>query len=394
MISTTSVLAQEQADTIERVRDIARRFLDRELTATQIDAWEADHGASRALVAGLGELGLCGLTVPQDYGGAGRHVVALLAVVTEIARRSHSLSGIYWAHTAYVSLNIVHAGTDHQKQWILPQAAAGRMMFAYGLSEPNVGADLAAVECRAERRGDRVVINGAKRWTSGASIADFIYALVRTGPAEARRRNLSFVLIPRQAPGVDISTIETLGDRGTPICDVTFHDVEIPFENVIGGESGWNNAWPLLAGPALEVEKLGMPAMGLGIAEAAVQEAWNYSQERRQFGQRICGFQSVRHALADAQTKLQACRLMIQHAAQLVERELPSAVETAMTKLYVSETVREIVLSCQQILGAYGYAKGYAMERYVRDVLIMPIAGGSSAIQRNNVAALMRLPRE
>jgi alkylation response protein AidB-like acyl-CoA dehydrogenase len=216
---------------------------------------------------------------------------------------------------------------------------------------------------------------------------------VRTGPPEDRRQNLSFVLVPVTAEGVEISLIETMGDRGTPICDVTFTDVEITMADVVGGEAGWNAGWGLLAGPALEVEKLGMPAMGLGIASAAVDLAWRYSQERHQFGQPICTFQAVRHVLADVQTKLLACRLMIEHAAALVEAGAPSAVETSMTKLYVGETVREIVLACQEVLGAYGYAKGMPMERYVRDVLIMPIAGGSSAIQRNNIPTLMGLPR-
>jgi alkylation response protein AidB-like acyl-CoA dehydrogenase len=373
--------------------DAVRTYLDREVTEEVVERWEVDHGASRAVVAGLGELGACALTVPVEYGGQGRDVRTLLAVVTEIATRSHSLSGVFWAHTAYVSLNIASAGTEAQRRRLLPEAAAGRVMFAYGLSEPDVGADLAGVECTAVRDGDRVVVNGAKRWTSGASIADHIYALVRTGPPEARRRNLTFVLVPARAPGVEISLIETMGDRGAPICDVTFTDVEITMDDVVGGEDGWDDGWRILTGPALEVEKLGMPAMGLGIATAAVDLAWRYSQERRQFGERICSFQSVRHLLADAQTKLLTCRLMIDHAARLVEAGEPSAVQTCMTKLHVGEAVRDIVLACQQVLGAYGYAKGLPMERYVRDALIMPIAGGSSAIQRNNITALMGLPR-
>lgn len=368
-------------------------YLDREVTAEVIERWESDHGASREIVRGLGKFGACGLTVPVEYGGQGRRVRSLLAVVTEVARRSHSLSGIFWAHTAYVSLNIAAAGTEAQRRRLLPRAARGELMFAYGLSEPNVGADLAAVECTAVRAGDRVVVNGAKRWTSGASIADYVYALVRTGPPADRRRNLTFVLVPVSAAGVEVSLIETMGDRGTPICDVTFTDVEITMDDVVGGEAGWNAGWNVLAGPALEVEKLGMPAMGLGIASAAVDLAWRYSQERRQFGAPICTFQAVRHVLADVQTKLLTCRLMIEHAAGLVEAGAPSAVETSMTKLYVGETVREIVLACQEVLGAYGYAKGLPMERYVRDVLIMPIAGGSSAIQRNNIPTLMGLPR-
>ena len=185
-----------------------------------------------------------------------------------------------------------------------------------------------------------------------------------------------------------------MGVRGIPTNDVILEDVEVPFDNVLGGEPFWNNGWSLLAGPALEIEKLETPALALGVAEAAVAEAWEYSQQRKQFGAPICTIQSVRHMLSDVQTKLQACRLMLMSAAWKVDQGQPSAVDTSMTKLFVSDTARDIVLTCQQVLGAYGYAHGFAMERYVRDALIMPIWGGSSAIQKNNIANLMRLPRK
>jgi len=184
-----------------------------------------------------------------------------------------------------------------------------------------------------------------------------------------------------------------MGVRGLPTNDVVLEDVSVPFANVVGGEAAWNRGWSLLAGPTLEAEKLGVPALAIGIAEAAIAEAWEYSQQREQFGVRLCGIQSIRHMLADVQTKLAACRSMLSHAAWKVHTGQPSAVETSMAKLYVADTAREIVLTCQQVLGAYGYAHGFAMERYVRDILVMPIWGGSSAIQKNNIANLMHLPR-
>lgn len=269
------------------------------------------------------------------------------------------------------------------------------MLFAYGLSEPDIGADLGNVKTRAEKRGGQVVVNGFKRWTSGADIADYIYALVRSGPAEARRENLSFVLIPTDAKGVTITRLSGMGCNGTALTDVALDDVEIPADNIVGGEECWNKGWSMLAGPALEIEKLGPSAISLGIAEGALAEAWQYSQERKQGGKLICGHQTVRHVLSEAQTKLQACRLMMKHSAWLVQTRQPSAAATCMAKLFITETAKEIVLSCQQsVMGAYGYAHGFNMERYVRDVLGPTIYGGSSAIQRNNIANLMRLPRE
>jgi alkylation response protein AidB-like acyl-CoA dehydrogenase len=258
-----------------------------------------------------------------------------------------------------------------------------------------VGADLANVKTRAERKGDRVIVNGSKRWTSGADVADYIYTLVRSGPVEAKRKNLSFLIIPTNSKGLTITRIPVMGAHGSSTNDVQFQDVEIPFENVVQGEAGWNNAWNILAGPALEIEKLSPSAIALGQAEAAVAEAWAYSQQRVQGGKRICGHQAVRHVLSDVQTKLQACRLMLRHAASLVENRQPSAVATSMAKLFITENAKEIVLACQQyVMGAYGYAHGFNMERYVRDVLVGPIIGGSTAIQRNNIANLMKLPKE
>jgi alkylation response protein AidB-like acyl-CoA dehydrogenase len=297
-------------------------------------------------------------------------------------------------NACYGSLNIAHVGTEEQKKRLLPALCAGDMLFAYGLSEPDTGADLASVKTRAERRGDKLIINGYKRWCSGAAMADYIYMLVRSGEPAARYKNLSIVLVSPQTPGITLQPIGTMGVRGIPTNDVILEDVEVPFDNVVGGEACWNQGWSLLAGPTLEAEKLEVPALAVGVAEAAVAEAWEYSQQRKQFGKRICGIQSIRHMLADAQTSLAACRLMLSNAALKVHRGEPSAVETSMAKLFVCDTARDIVLSCQQVLGAYGYAHGFAMERYVRDVLVMPIWGGSSAIQKNNIANLLRLPRE
>jgi len=173
--------------------------------------------------------------------------------------------------------------------------------------------------------------------------------------------------------------------------DVVFEDVVVPVANVVGGDAGWNQGWRMLAGPALDVEKLEITAVTLGIATAAVEDAWAYAQERRQFGKAISGHQAVRHALVDARTKLQACRHMLYHAAWLAQHERPCSVETSMAKLFIGETAVEIVLACQRIMGAYGCAADYDMERYVRDVVCMPIVGGSSNMQRNNIANRLRL---
>ena len=259
------------------------------------------------------------------------------------------------------------------------------------MSEPDIGGDLASVTTTARRDGDNVVVNGTKRWCTAARIADYVYTLVRSDAEAPRYRNLSFILVPTRAPGITITTIDHLGLRYAETTDVVFEDVVVPLANVVGGEAGWNQGWRMLAGPALDVEKLEITAVTLGIATAAVEDAWTYAQERRQFGKAISGHQAVRHALVDARTKLQACRHMLYHAAWLAQHERPCSVETSMAKLFIGETAVEIVLACQRVMGAYGCAADYDMERYVRDVVCMPIVGGSSNMQRNNIANRLRL---
>jgi alkylation response protein AidB-like acyl-CoA dehydrogenase len=388
------LVAMTDPDDIEMLRSSLRRLLDNIATQEEVAKWDHEDSIPRAHLERLGELGVCGLAVAEEYGGVGLSVRTLVMVITELARRSAALASLYIQCASYAGLNIGELGTKEQKARFLPAVAEGKLMFALGLSEPDVGADLASVKTRATLKGDRVIVEGAKRWCSGAEVSDFIYALVRSGRAEDRYRNLSFVIVPRDAPGVSITRTATMGMRGSPTNDVVFDEVEIPVENIIGGPEAWNKAWQQLAGPTLEIEKLQPSAIGVGIAEGAVAEAWEYSQQRSQFGSRICAHQAVRHQLAEAQTKLQACRLMLDHAADLVDRGEPSAVQTSMTKLFVAETVRDITITCQMVMGAYGYAEGFNMERYVRDALVLPIFGGSSAIQKTNIANLLKLPRQ
>jgi alkylation response protein AidB-like acyl-CoA dehydrogenase len=378
---------------MEMLRDSLRRMLDEIAPAEAVFKWDKEDYIPRELVERLGELGVCGLTLPEEYGGMNLSIISQFMVIEELARRSCALASIYIQCASYAGRNIFELGNDEQKQRFLPAVCEGKLLFALGLSEPDVGADLASVKTRAMLKGDRVIVNGAKRWCSGAEYCDYIYALVRSGAVEDRYRNLSFLIIPRDAPGITISRAGTMGMHGTATNDVIFEDVAIPSANIMGGVEAWNQGWQQLAGPTLETEKLQPCAMALGIAEGAVAEAWQYAQERSQFGKKICGHQAVRHQLADVQTKLQACRLMLDHAAALVDRGEPSAVQTSMTKLFVAETVRDITITCQMVMGAYGYSEGFNMERYVRDAMVLPIFGGSSAIQKTNIANLLRLPK-
>jgi alkylation response protein AidB-like acyl-CoA dehydrogenase len=377
---------------IAMLRDTLRRFLAAELPPEKARRCDRDKTFDRESFRRLAELGVCGLTIAPEHGGQGRDLVAAVAVIEELARHGPSLAAPFIHSAFYGGVNVGESGSEAQKRELLPKLARGELLFAYGLSEPDVGGDLASVTTRARREGDRVVIDGTKRWMTGARFADWYYCLVRSDAEAPRYRNLSIVLVPSNAPGISIRDIEHSGLRYAETCDVFFDGVSVPLENVVGGPEGWNQGWKKLAGPSLDVEKLEITACALGFATGAVDLAWRYAQERTQFGKPICAHQSVRHDLVDARTKLQACRHMLYHAAWLANEGRPCSVETSMAKLFVGDTAVEIVLKCQQVMGAYGLAQDYDMERYVRDLLVMPIVGGSSKMQKNNIAARLRLP--
>lgn len=379
---------------ITMLRDLIRKFLDREAPLALVAEWDRKDEMPRSIFDAMGQLGISGLMVPEEYGGTGVDVPATMVVVEELARRSITIATMYLMNVCYGSMNIVASGSETQKKELLPRLAAGELMFSLGLSEPDIGADLANVKVTARREGDKIIVNGTKRWCTGANMTDYIYALVRSGEPDARHKNLSFLLIPNKTPGISITDWQTMGFKGMATNDVMFDEVVLGVDAIVGGEAMWNKGWSLLTSSALEAEKLVVGAAALGIASQALDDAWNYSQERKQFGKPICTIQSLRHLLSDCKTKLLASRLMMHNASQLTHANLPCAAETSMTKNFVSENCVDVVLTCQRVLGAYGFAVGLPMERYVRDILCTRILGGSVEIHKNNIANRLGLPRQ
>jgi alkylation response protein AidB-like acyl-CoA dehydrogenase len=377
--------AASESEHLQMFRDSIRRFVAKEMPREAAAKWDKENCFPRQVFARLSELGVMGLTVPEEYGGTGRDIIATMIAIEELSKRSLAVAVPYVMAACYAGMNLVECGSEEQKRILLPKVAAGEMLFAYGWTEPDVGADVACMKTTADREGADVMINGSKRFCSGAEICDYIFTVVKSDRAGLRYKNLSVVLVPPSTPGVSITRIEGLGMKGAATTDVIFDNVRVPFWNVLGGEPGWNRGWDLIMGSGLDVEKLEVAAIALGIAQAAMEDAWDYAQTRVQFGRPISGYQSIRHKLADMATQLHACRLMLGHAADLSNRHMKCGIETSMTKLFVTESAKAIVLECQTIMGAYGYVKDFDMERYVRDVLLMPIIGGSSAIQRNNI---------
>ncbi len=387
---TETSFAAEPGHVTEIRRQVSRFVAERMPREKRIE-WDREARWDRSVFAEFASLGLIGLTIPEAYGGAGQDLVSATAVIEELCQGGTSVAGPYIHAAFYGGMNLAENGTEAQKQEWLPKLALGDAFFCYGLSEPNVGGDLASVETRAERRDGRIIVNGAKRWCTGADWSDVIYCLVRSGPPDARYRNLTFLLIPTDAPGVTMQDLAHANLRYTHSQDVYFDNVDLDESAIVGGPEMWDQGWKLLAGRALDVEKIEITAVAYGIARAAVDEAWAYARERVQFGKPIAQHQAIRHKLVTARTKLAACRHMLYHGAWLANEGLPCSVETSMAKLFVADTGVDIALACQQVMGAYGLSDAHDMERCVRDLLSMPIVGGSSDMQKNNLASLWKL---
>lgn len=389
MIETT----HDEPEHITALRRQLRRFVAEKAPREKRRAWDKAHDWPRDLFRELADMGLCGLTIAEAHGGLGEDIVAAVAAIEELSRAGPFLSGPFIHCAFYGGMNMSEFGSPEQKASLLPRLARGELLFAYGLSEPDVGGDLSDVRTRGRVEGDQLVINGSKRWCTGADWADYIYCLINTAPDAPKREALTFVLIPGKATGLSTSPIEHANLRYTASCDVHFDDVRVPLDAVVGGPARLNKAWTMLAGRALDVEKLEVAACTFGFAQAALEEAWTYAQERVQFGKPISGHQVIAHKLVAARTKLEACRHMLYHAAALAGAGKPCAVETSMAKLFIADTGVEIGLACQQVMGAYAMSDAYDIGRNVRDLLGMPIVGGSSDMQRNNLAGLWKLRR-
>ncbi len=376
---------------VTEIRRQLARWVAEKMPREKRREWDREATWDRKLFTEIAQMGLIGLTIPAEHGGQGEDIYAAAAVIDELCQGGSSMAGPFIHAAFYGGLNIAENGSKEQKEALLPKIARGELFLCYGLSEPNVGGDLPSVETRVTRDGGELIINGAKRWCTGADWSDYIYCLCRSGEPEDRHGNLTFVLVPTNAPGVTMRPIAHANLRYTHSMDVFFDDVRLPESAIAGGPGKWNKGWEALAGRALDVEKIEITAVAFGLARAALDEAWTYAQERVQFGKPIGKHQAIAHKLVTARTKLAACRHMLYHAAWLAGDGRPCSAETSMAKLFVADMGVEIALACQQVIGAYGLSDAYDIERNVRDLLGMPIVGGSSDMQKNNLARMWRL---
>jgi len=328
------------------------------------------------------ELGLLGVPIPEEYGGVGADGLAFTLLIEELAGACGSTALTIAAHTGLVCVPLLMFGNEEQKRRFLTPLAEGKMLGAFGLTEPQAGSDAGATRTTAVRDGNEFVINGQKVFTTNGSIAGVIIVTAVTDP-EAGRRGISNIIVPADAPGVSFGQDqEKMGLHGSVTSQVYFQDCRVPVDNLLGrpGE-GFRQFLQVLDGG-----RIGIGAMSVGIAQAALRAARDYALEREQFGQRIADFQAISFMLADMATQLEAARWLVYRAAWLKDRGLPHTTEAAMAKLFASEAAERICHKAIQIHGGYGYTTEYPVERYYRDVRLTEIGEGTSEIQRLVIA--------
>lgn len=372
----------ELSEELTLVRDTARDFAERELMprATKHDR-EARIDAD--VLAKIGELGFWGLTIPEEYGGAGMGNLALSIVLEELNRACASTGVTVSVHNSLLCAPINKWGTPAQKQQWLPKLATGECLGAYALTEPGSGSDAAAMVTKATKDGDAYVLNGTKIWVTTGSMAGLVLVYVRTNPDVPKAKGITAFLVPAGTPGMKVGKKEMkCGIRGSPAVELEFDNCRVPAANMLGA---LDRGFPI-AMDTLDGGRIGIAAQSVGIAQACLEEAIKYAKTREQFGKPIAHFQAIQHKIADMATKIDASRMLVQKAAWLRDRGEPCGRQAAQAKLFASQSANYCADECLQIHGGAGYTDHFIAERLFRDARITEIYEGATDIQRLVIA--------
>ncbi len=373
--------SSEEQDIIAMLHDFCLKEV--EPLAAKIDEQEC---FPRETLKKLEEMGMMGVAMPEEYGGAGLSYLTYIVACEELAKYCATTSVMYSAHGSLCCWPILEYGTEGQKQKYLVPLAAGEELGAFALTEPGAGTDAAMQKSFAENKGDYYLLNGSKIFITNAGYADtyVVFAMTRK---DIGTKGISAFILEKDMSGFKIGTKEKkMGIRGSSTCELIFEDVKIPKENLLGKEGmGFKIAMATLDGG-----RIGIAAQALGIAQGAIDECVKYTSERMQFGKRISQFQNTQFQLADMQTKVDAARLLVYRAAQTKqEHSEPYGHMAAMAKLFASETASDVTRRCLQLVGGYGYTREYPFERMMRDAKITEIYEGTSEVQRMVISGWM-----
>jgi alkylation response protein AidB-like acyl-CoA dehydrogenase len=381
----------EKTDEQKAICEMVRQFADEQILP---NAEHYDHEDSfpEPIVAQMRELGLFGVTIPEEYGGMGLDLTTYAMIVEELSRGWISISGIVNTHFIGSYL-LMKFGTEEQRQRYLPQMATGELRAAFSLSEPECGSDVQAIKATAKKleEGD-YEINGQKMWVTNGLLSGLVFVLVKTDPSAEPKYKGMTCFIAEKEPGVSENTgkyagfivppkIKKLGYKGVESTELVFDGYHCPAENILGEEAGLGQGFVQMM-DALEVGRVNVAARGVGIAQRALELALRYSQERKAFGKEIAQHQAIQFKLADMATQVDAARLLTMRAARLKDAGERSDLEAGMAKLFASEAGRFCVEESFRIHGGYGYSKEYEIERLYRDAPLLLIGEGTSEIQR------------
>ena len=359
----------------ELLRRTVREFAEQEVAPVAAEL-DRDHRFPYEIVRGLAELGLMGVPVPEEYGGAGADALAYALTIEELARIDSSVAITVAAHTSLGTMPILLFGSEEQKRRWLPDLASGRRLAAFGLTEAEAGSDAGATRTTAEERDGGFVVNGAKMFitNAGTDITACVTITARTGPDE-----VSNLIVPNGTPGYEISPpLAKMGWRASDTRELSFRDCALPAGSLLGERGqGFRQFLEILDGGRISVA-----AMGLGLAQGAYEQALAYARERRQFGRPISSFQAIQFKLADMATEIEAARGLVYRAAWLKDQGRPYAHEAAMAKLYTGELSRRVANEALQIHGGYGFMDETPISRFYRDQKILEIGEGTNEIQR------------
>jgi alkylation response protein AidB-like acyl-CoA dehydrogenase len=375
-------LSPEQRALRSTIRDLVRREI-----APVAHEWEHAGRYPSEIVESLKKLGLFGMLVPTEYGGADLDAVSYTIVFEELSRGWMGIAGILGGHSM-ATLLLSSFGTQDQRDRWLPGLATGELRSGIALTEPDAGSDLQGIKTIARREGDVYIVRGTKTWITNARHADPLPVLVKTDPRTTPpHRGMSILMVEADTPGFRVTRdLEKLGYKGPETCEVVLEDARVPTGNLLGGEEGSGLQQALAV---LEHGRLNVAARSVGVAQAALDRALAYSRDRRAFGKPISEFQAIQLKLADLATEVQAARLLTWWAATTRERAGRADAETAMAKYFASEVALRAALTAMRIFGSYGYSTEYDVERLYRDAPLMAIGEGTNDILRLLIARRM-----
>lgn len=360
------------------IQEMAKKFAD-EVAAKTVTDLDQRHAFPTDEVRQCGEMGFLGICVPEEYGGSGLDHLSDILVMEQIARHSSSLASIIDAHASLGSTPLLMAGTEEQKRKYLVPAATGEGLCAFALTEPQSGSDSGQILTKAVLDGDEWVINGNKAFITNSTYASVFLVAVKTDTEAKGSRGISILIVPADTKGLTIGKPEEkMSNRSSYSCPLTFDDVRVPKENLLGE---LNRGFPLFM-KCVDEGRVAISAVAVGMAQGVFERAIKYSKERVTFGKPICENQAISFKLAEMATEIEVARAMLYHAARMIDQGIPFSKEATMTKMFCSEMCVRICDMGLQIMGGYGLCNDYEVERFYRDAKLLTIGEGTSEICR------------